>query len=195
MGFGLNHAMVTGTAAGINAAMYASHTQQKADRTTVDKVKQVIVSPVERKGGFSPGWVARVLRGFVTPYFITQVKHKNRLEPALQLVEFLNSHIVPRMFARDAHEWRMAQETRNMVLNSEMVLRASLFRTESRGSHFREDYPRRDDPAWLVWVKLREENGSMKAIKEPIPRQWWPDLSKSYEERYPSMLPLEQEQD
>jgi succinate dehydrogenase/fumarate reductase flavoprotein subunit len=72
-----------------------------------------------------------------------------------------------------------------MVLNAEMMLRASLFRTESRGQHYREDYPRRDDPEWLAWIKIKEEDGKMKAIKEPVPEKWWPDLTGPYEERYP----------
>jgi succinate dehydrogenase/fumarate reductase flavoprotein subunit len=78
--------------------------------------------------------------------------------------------------AKDAHEWRMAQETKNMALNAEMMLRASFFRTESRGHHYREDYPRRDDPTWLAYVKLKEEQGKMKVSKGTIPRDWWPDL-------------------
>jgi succinate dehydrogenase/fumarate reductase flavoprotein subunit len=93
--------------------------------------------------------------------------------------------------ANDAHEWRLAHETKNLVLIAEMRLRASLFRTESRGNHFREDYPRRDDPTWLAWVKLGEEDGKMKLTKEPVPKEWWPDLSRPYEERYPRILPLE----
>ena len=125
------------------------------------------------------------------PYFILQVKHGERLQAVLVLVEFLNNHIVPKLMARDTHEWRLAQEVRNMALNTEMILRASLFRTESRGGHFREDYPRRDDPAWLAWVKLKEEDGEMKVSREPIPEKWWPDLSMPYEERYPRMFPGE----
>jgi succinate dehydrogenase/fumarate reductase flavoprotein subunit len=72
-----------------------------------------------------------------------------------------------------------------------MRLKASLFRTESRGNHFREDFPRRVDFNWLAWVKIKDEEGRMKLIKELIPQKWWPDLSKSYEERYPRALPLE----
>jgi succinate dehydrogenase/fumarate reductase flavoprotein subunit len=78
-----------------------------------------------------------------------------------------------------------------MVLNAEMILRASLFRTESRSQHYREDYPRRDDPTWLAWVKLKQEQDKMKALKEPIPERWWPDLSKPYEDRYPKRFPGE----
>jgi succinate dehydrogenase/fumarate reductase flavoprotein subunit len=78
-----------------------------------------------------------------------------------------------------------------MIINAEMRLRSSLFRTESRGMHYREDYPRRNDPEWLAWVMLKQENDRMKVYKKPIPEKWRPDLSKPYEERYPSRFPGE----
>jgi hypothetical protein len=31
----------------------------------------------------------------------------------------------------------------------------------------------------------------MKASKVPIPREWWPDLSKPYDERYELRFPPE----
>jgi len=192
MGFGLVHAMVTGTRAATGASAYASGIHDiDLQRIELSAAVSAISSPVQRQGGFSPAWLTQVLQGLVTPYFVTQVKHHDRLEPALKLVKFVNCHLVPKLKARDPHEWRMAFETRNMVLNSQMVLEASLFRTESRGGHFREDFPRRDDPAWLAWIKIKQECGEMKVYKEPVPEKWWPDLTKPYEERYPNMLPLE----
>jgi succinate dehydrogenase/fumarate reductase flavoprotein subunit len=85
----------------------------------------------------------------------------------------------------------MAYEAKNLVLIAEMMLQASLFRNESRAAHYREDYPRRDDPNWLAWVKIRKEDGILKLYKEVIPKEWWPDLSKPYEELYPNAFPLE----
>jgi succinate dehydrogenase/fumarate reductase flavoprotein subunit len=114
------------------------------------------------------------------PYFILHIKHRERLQAALTIVEFLRDHLVPKLTANDAHELRLAHETKNMVINAEMILRASLFRTESRGHHYREDYPRKDDPTWLAWIKMKEEQGRMKLWKEPVPKEWWPpDLSKT----------------
>jgi succinate dehydrogenase/fumarate reductase flavoprotein subunit len=105
-------------------------------------------------------------------------------------VEFLRDNLVPKIVAKDAHELRLAHETENMVLNAEMILRASLFRTESRGFHYREDYPRRDDPAWLAWTKVKKDDkGRMNVSKEPVPKEWWPDLSKPYEQRYLAGFP------
>jgi succinate dehydrogenase/fumarate reductase flavoprotein subunit len=107
------------------------------------------------------------------------------------MVEFLKDHLAPKLFSRDAHEWRMAYEIKNMILVAEMILRSSLFRKESRGVHIREDYPRRNDPEWLAWVKLKNEDGIMKLSKVPIPEEWWPDESVSYEDRYPIIMPGE----
>ena len=79
---------------------------------------------------------------------------------------------------------RLAHEARSMVLSAEMYLRSTLYRTESRGEHFREDYPTRDDPNWLAWTGLRMKDGEMKMFKIPLPKEWWPDLSIPYEKRY-----------
>ena len=191
-GFGLCGSAVTGARSGLGAAEYALKTKKiMIDEAKLASSKKILYAPMERKGGFSPGWVTQVLQNFMIPYFILEIKHGERMQAALTLVEFLGEHLVPKLTAKDAHELRMAQETKNMVLSAEMMLRASIFRTESRGSHYREDYPRRDDPNWLAWVKLKEEQGRMKLWKEPIPKEWWPDSTKPYEERYPIRFPGE----
>jgi succinate dehydrogenase/fumarate reductase flavoprotein subunit len=186
-------ASVTGKRAGEGAAVFALQSKEPAiDKTEAARLKNILFAPSERKGGFSPRWVTQLLQNYMMPYFILHIKHGERLKATLTIVEFLRDHLVPKMIAGDRHELRLAHETGNMVLNAEMILRASLFRTESRGQHYREDYPRRDDPAWLAWVKLKAgQDGLMTASREPVPREWWPDLSKPYEERYPMRFPGE----
>ncbi len=192
IGCALCGSSVTGAIAGVAAAEYAQQVKRPviAD-AEITRLKKVIHAPTERKGGFSPRWVTQVLQNTMIPYFILYIKREDRLKAALTIVEFLRDHLVPKLLARDPHELRLAHETKNMVLNAEMRLRASLFRTESRGCHYREDYPRRDDPNWLAWVLLKEEDGQMKVFKKPVPQQWWPDLAQPYEERYPWRLPGE----
>jgi succinate dehydrogenase / fumarate reductase flavoprotein subunit len=55
-----------------------------------------------------------------------------------------------------------------MVLVAEMVTRSALMRRESRGGHYRLDYPYRDDRDWLVNLFIREEAGRMALKREPI---------------------------
>ena len=127
----------------------------------------------------------------MTPYYVLGIKKKERLEAALTTVTFLQKHFAPSLKANDLHELRLVHETRNMLLNAEMKLKASLFRTESRGSHYIEDYPARDDENWLAWVVIKQVAGKMVLFKEPIPEEWKPDPSIPYEERYPKRFPGE----
>ena len=192
VGFSTAFCSSTGARAGIAAAEYALQTEKVIlDEEELARLKKITHNPLERRGGFSPAWVTQVLQSIVIPYYVLYIKHEKRLRAALTQIEFLRDHIVPKLFARDPHELRRAHETKNMILNAEMKLESSLFRTESRGNHYREDYPKRDDPNWLAWVIMKEENGRMRLRKEPIPKEWWPDLSKPYEERYPYRFPGE----
>jgi L-aspartate oxidase len=43
-----------------------------------------------------------------------------------------------------------AREVRNLVTVATLVMRAALWRAESRGTHFRLDFPSRDDQKFLV---------------------------------------------
>jgi len=195
LGFSLSGSAVQGAVAGQGAAAYA---QQVTKPTLSDEqiagVQAAMYAPRERESGFSPAWVTQVLQNTMFPYFVLFVKQQERLQAALSTVTFLQEHLVPRLTAQDAHELRLAHETANMVLNAEMKLRASLFRTESRGTHYREDYPARDDEQWLVWVLLQMgPDGQMTVTKKEVPDEWKPDPSIPYEERYPNRFPGELE--
>lgn len=51
--------------------------------------------------------------------------------------------------------WQEALNVRNLALVARLTTEAALYRTESRGSHFRRDFPARDDARWLVNVHQR----------------------------------------
>jgi len=161
------------------------------DADELARAKENLYAPAKRKSGFNPRWVTQLLQNTMVPYYVLVVQHADRLNAALTMIEFFRDHYVPKLLATDSHELRLAHETKNMTLGCEIALRSSLFRTESRGAHFREDYPRRDDPTWLAWIKIKLEDSKVKLWKEPVPEEWWPDLSKPYEERYTKRFPGE----
>ena len=45
-----------------------------------------------------------------------------------------------------ADEWRL----RNLVTVARLIARAAVRREESRGGHFRADFPERDDARWKI---------------------------------------------
>ncbi|MEW5866939.1 MAG: L-aspartate oxidase [Bacillota bacterium] len=49
-------------------------------------------------------------------------------------------------------------ELRNMLTLADIIVRAALARNESRGSHFREDFPLPDDEKWLKHLRWRIED-------------------------------------
>lgn len=57
-------------------------------------------------------------------------------------------------------------ELENMVLVGRAICRAALSRRESRGSHYREDWPALD-PAWRKRILIRQEDGVLREIEEP----------------------------
>ena len=58
-------------------------------------------------------------------------------------------------------------ELDNMLLDAEMVARAALARQESRGAHFRDDYPQ-EDPAWLATLWVNNQRGKIVLEKRPV---------------------------
>lgn len=183
---------------GRRAAKFAAQFVKTA-AAPLDTSKQVkalvneMWSPREVEQGYSPEWITATLQNTMTPFHVLYIKEPRRLDGALANIEFLRNHCVPRMIARNGHELRMAHEVKNMLLNAEMKLRAGLYRQESRGTHFREDFPARNDKEWHCWVTLKKDQDAMQMGKHMLPETWKPDQNKSYRENYPREFPGENE--
>lgn len=185
---------VTGTIAAEAAAREAAvMPMPEVSQEELERARDYVLAPLNRLGGYGTNWALELLRNYMMPYFIYFIKKADRLEATLTLVKFLSEHIAPNIYAEDAHDLRLAHEVKNMILSAEIRLRSALFRTESRGNHYREDYPNRDDENWLCWTKLRNENGKMVLYKVPVPEEWRPNATKTYREKYPYPFPGEQE--
>src|SRR6185436_11203034 len=66
--------------------------------------------------------------------------------------------------------WHTAIDLDNLLTCSEAVTIAAIERKESRGAHFREDYPNKDaESSKLNFVIKKNLNGGMGIKKEKIP--------------------------
>lgn len=95
------------------------------------------------------------------------VRHRDSLEEALQGIEALRSSDAKSQVTKWAELIRYL-EFQNMLLISEMVCRAALFRKETRGSHYRSDYPEEDNNNWLKNIVLRKTDSGMKMESVPV---------------------------
>lgn len=191
-GFACAFTAVTGTRAGIAAAKYAKESAAvEPAAAEVERLKEILWAPMKRQGGFTPAWVNQVVINTLTPYWVLMYKSEKRMQTALDTIEFIRDNVVPKLWARDMHELRLAHEVRSIVLHAEMKLKASMYRKESRWTHYREDYPLRDDKNWLCWIKIKDVDGVMTFSKEPIPKEWGPNEELPYVERYPHAFPNE----
>jgi succinate dehydrogenase/fumarate reductase flavoprotein subunit len=58
----------------------------------------------------------------------------------------------------------------SLLTVAEIMARAALLRTESRGSHYREDYTQRDDANWEKSIVTRRVKGRMEQYTRRLPR-------------------------
>jgi succinate dehydrogenase/fumarate reductase flavoprotein subunit len=64
--------------------------------------------------------------------------------------------------------WQAWLDTRNQALAARLIVRSALERRESRGAHYRRDYPEPDDARWLVNVLAAERGGELRVWTEPV---------------------------
>lgn len=72
----------------------------------------------------------------------------------------IEASILPSLSTSDVDPWRRA-ELKNMVQVARMVVGSAKLRRESRGTHYREDYPLRDDLNWNKKIVIQNKNNKM----------------------------------
>ena len=64
--------------------------------------------------------------------------------------------------------WQQALDMRNLLCASELIARSALLREESRGAHYREDFPASDDGNWLKNIYLSRDGAETKVWTKPV---------------------------
>jgi succinate dehydrogenase / fumarate reductase flavoprotein subunit len=78
--------------------------------------------------------------------------------------------------------WHSALDLHNLLTVSEAITLSAIERKESRGGHFREDYPDKDQAyATFNIVTRKARDGAMEVSRAPIPPMP-PELKKVIEE-------------
>jgi len=164
---------VFGKRAGENAAKYALGVGQAlVERKNVEKEIKHVQGFVDRRKGIRPVQVKIRLAELMWSK-VGIFRTRNELQEAVQEIEKIRREQLPQLYitgkgARYNRELIEALEIENMVVTAEMIARAALMREESRGAHFRTDFPKTDNKNWLASIMVRQENNSMTFSKTPV---------------------------
>lgn len=100
-------------------------------------------------------------------------RNESGMKTMMKEVEKLKSEILSRLSVADKskrynYELIDALETFMRADIEEVSTRGALIRTESRASHYREDYPKMDNQQWLKNIVFSMENGELVHRLKPV---------------------------
>ena len=171
-GNSLTDLLVFGRRAGLGAREYLEGASDLADIDEAELHAEMerVLEPFKREGGVNPYKVHEMLQEIMTDYVSimrTEELLKTGLEKVLELKE-----LAPAMSIDGSRTynpgWHAVFDVENMLLLSEGIVRSALERKESRGAHWRTDYP--DElPEWQKINFVETLAGSsIKLRTEPV---------------------------
>ncbi|HEY6999978.1 MAG TPA: FAD-binding protein [Candidatus Binatia bacterium] len=156
---GISGAAVMGYEAGKQAASFARRNgaEESLQDQEIDAEQDRLLYPCHNPSGMAPREYENQVRQIVTDYIGYQ-RTEEKLRKAIEELKTLTAQDTL-LRAHDYHELMRAHEARNIREVAEMVATAALERRESRGSysHFRADFPHRDDANWRKMVVLKKQ--------------------------------------
>lgn len=166
--------MAMGSIAGRESARHAGEVGTRADDLpNIDEAMTRALRPLDRKrkGAILASEVRRELQEVMHEHLHLLGRTAKGLEAGLARLESIGQDrdrwTVQTAVRRHNKEWIECLELRHMVTASEMLARAALARAESRGLHYREDYPE-PSPDWLCNIVIQRDGDEMKVGKVPV---------------------------
>lgn len=165
--------LVTGAIAGKSAAEYSKHVElMNPSEEQVERLKGNILELLENKGKFSPLSILNEIRE-KSFKLLGPIRDKNGLETLLQYIYDVKNNKMKNMYLTTQRrkynlDWINAIELKNIVDILEVATLAALERTESRGVHYRSDYPFTDNDQWLKEILIVPDDDKYKIQYNPI---------------------------
>ncbi|MEE8717072.1 MAG: FAD-binding protein [Coriobacteriales bacterium] len=183
-----NFVSLQGYRAGQAASSYAdgvAEAQMPSD--VVSQISEYTLAPLSVTKGYSPSWAREALHAIMAPGWMTIAKNGDVLNAGLAQVLALKDLVHGKLVAQNGHDLRLAHEVEHQILAMELKLRAGLERKESRGFHYRTDYPFCDDNYlfYITQTKPEQEGADPVIGHVALPDRWVGDLSEPHEVRYP----------
>jgi succinate dehydrogenase / fumarate reductase flavoprotein subunit len=172
-GNSLSDLLVFGKRAGEYAARFAKeHSQGNVNPDELEAAERRALQPFEHDGSEGPYAVQYALQDTMQE-LVGIVRQEQEMLQALDLIQQLKARSERAGVGGNREYnsgWHTAIDLHNLLTVSEIVTRAALERKESRGGHFRDDYPAKDDKFGQFNIVVRKgADGQATLIREPIP--------------------------
>jgi succinate dehydrogenase / fumarate reductase, flavoprotein subunit len=175
-GNSLSDLLVFGKRAGDFAAAFAqNHRLGELDLAEVDDAIRSALAPFERgasDGGGGPYQVQQELQTMMQT-LVGIVRTEPEMKRALMGIDRLKERArqIGVVGNREYNPgWHTGLDLANLLTVSEAITRAAMERRESRGGHFREDYPEKDPAGATFNIVIRKgEDARMRLSREAIP--------------------------
>jgi succinate dehydrogenase / fumarate reductase flavoprotein subunit len=173
-GNSLSDLIVFGKRAGEYAAQAAKKgTAPKVDDGAVDRAMKASLAPFDRgAAGENPYKVQYDLQDTMQA-LVGIVRTESEMQDAVRKITALRERAS--RVGVDGHRefnagWHTCIDLRNLLDVSEAIARSAIERKESRGGHFREDFPDKSDEfATFNFGSARQPDGTMKVFRIPLP--------------------------
>ncbi len=116
---------------------------------------------------------------------VTVVRNNKGVERADAKVQELLERY-KKINVQDRTQWsnqtlNFVRELYNMLVLARAITLGALARNESRGAHYKPDFPERDDANWLKTTRAHYERGSIRLAYEPVDVSLIPPRARRYD--------------
>jgi len=165
--------LVFGEIAGRSAAMFAKKVSGgEIDEKQVERLQEKMLQPLKRQEGVKPVRLRKHIQKMAHEK-LGPVRNDSGLKMFIRELERVRVKDFPKLYTSSGSrkynlEWIETIELRNIILLLEIAAKAALMRTESRGVHYRSDYPYTDYDNQLKEIVIKQVNGEPSMSRRPV---------------------------
>jgi len=183
-GNSLMETLVFGKSAGVAAAAYAAKAPEPSlEPAEVDAVDATYRAWFGRKDGEDPSALRAELQQTMDRY-ANIFRNAQDLSEGLRRVRTLKERFARVRVVDQSKVFNLnlsdAVETGHMIDLAEVILVGGQARTESRGAHFRTDFPKRDDAAWMRHTLAQSSPAGPVLSYAPVAYTRWEPKERVY---------------
>ena len=125
----------------------------------------------QHKGTENPITIWREMGDIMTEN-VTVIRYNANLQKTLVKLDELSERFT-RINLQDRTQWanqtlNFVRELGNMLILARVITMGALARDETRGAHYKPDFPERDDANWLQTTKASYNDGNIQLEYEPV---------------------------